>query len=186
MIPNERHSPFHRQPYQKPFPHTQTHQAYGNQPPRPQDDTLTTIDFAVERKTYRLALKENPRGRFVRITESNGTHFNSVVIPASGLADFLRTLKEVVASEVMAENEAPPAPEPEVPVAAAPVAQVRVEPVPVPVAATAPVQEPEPAPAKKAKSKPKASAKVKAVKKVKTDEKVKTVKKAKAPRKAKA
>ena len=186
MIPNERHSPFHRQPYQKPFPHTQTHQAYGNQTPRPQDDTLATIDFAVERKTYRLALKENPRGRFVRITESNGTHFNSVVIPASGLELFLRTLKEVVAAEVTLENEVQPAPEPEAPVAAAPIAQAQVEPVPVSVPEPTPVQEPEPAPAKKAKSKPKASTKVKAVKKVAAVKKVKAVKKAKAPRKAKA
>jgi hypothetical protein len=53
----------------------------------------------VERKSFRLALKENSRGRFLRVTESNGNKFNSIVVPASGLADFQQMLNEIVIAE---------------------------------------------------------------------------------------
>jgi hypothetical protein len=114
-------------------------------------------------------LKENPRGRFVRITESNGSKFNSIMVPESGLADFLRVLNEMVAVAGDVQAKAQPTPVPEVPIAA-PLAQIQV----------ATVLEPAPEPAKKSNAiKPKTT-------KSKTSTKVKVVrKKAKTTRKAK-
>jgi hypothetical protein len=41
-------------------------------------------------------LKENERGRFLRITEDGGKMRNSIMIPAPGLADFKKLLDEMV------------------------------------------------------------------------------------------
>lgn len=75
------------------------YQSYGQpQPPRPfvQEDTLKTSELQVERKYFVMTLKENPRGRFLRITEEVGGRRSSVIIPASGLADFKKCVDEMV------------------------------------------------------------------------------------------
>lgn len=98
MISNERPSSFHRQPY-----HQQP------QPSRPfvQEDTLKTAEIQIERKLFFLTLKENPRGRFLRITEEVGGRRNSTIIPATGLAAFKRLLDDMVkaADEIRASNK---------------------------------------------------------------------------------
>jgi hypothetical protein len=89
MISNERPSPFGRQPYQ---------QQYAAQAPRPfvQEDTLKSVEIQIERKTFHLTLKENPRGRFLRISEENNAKRNSIIIPAPGLKDFQNLINEMV------------------------------------------------------------------------------------------
>jgi len=69
MISNERPSPFTRQPYRQPY-----HQPYAQSRPRPfvQEDTLKSEQIQIEHKSFLLALKENPRGRFLRISEEVG------------------------------------------------------------------------------------------------------------------
>jgi hypothetical protein len=60
------------------------------------DTRLHTAHVGVERKQFTLDLKENPQGKFLRITEVvNGRH-NSIVIPATGLELFRDTLNEVI------------------------------------------------------------------------------------------
>jgi hypothetical protein len=106
MISNERSWPSQRQPYHQPY-----HQPHAPQPPRPfvQEDTLKTGDVQIERKFFTLTLKENPRGRFLRITEEVGGKRNGIIIPASGLAEFQKLLAEMVkaSDELPAKN--PPA-----------------------------------------------------------------------------
>ncbi len=101
MISNERPSPFHRQPFRQPY-----HQPSAVQPPRPfvQEDTLKTAEVQIERKFFVFMLKENPRGRFLRISEEVGGKRNSIIIPATGLIDFKRALDEML----KADNEIPP------------------------------------------------------------------------------
>lgn len=67
-------------------------------PPRPpvREDTLETRELQVERKHFLLTLKENPRGRFLRIAEETNGRFNSIIIPAAGLHDFVKMLQEIV------------------------------------------------------------------------------------------
>jgi hypothetical protein len=100
MISNERPSPSYRQPYRQPY-----HQPYAQPPPRPfvQEDTLKSEQIQIERKSFVLTLKENPRGRFLRISEEVGGKRNSIIIPATGLEDFKRLLDEMVVSS----NELP-------------------------------------------------------------------------------
>jgi hypothetical protein len=99
MISNERPSPYGRRPYQGIY-HPQ---------PRPfiQEDTIKTAEFQVERKFITVTLKENPRGRFLRITEEGGSKRNAVIIPITGLDDFKRVINEMAQAA-----EAMPAPKP--------------------------------------------------------------------------
>ena len=96
MISNERPSPF------RPRPHF-------SGPPKPpvNEDTLRTERIQVERKTFVFTLKENPRGRFLRITEDVGGRRDAIIIPAPGLEEFTKML------ELLAKAAAeipPPAP----------------------------------------------------------------------------
>ena len=103
MISNERPSPYGRRPYQ-----SQGYGApkYAQQQPRPQvvEDTLKSGEIQIERKNFVFSLKENPRGRFLRITEDVGGRRDTIIIPAPGLEDFKRLLDDMV----RAAGEIPP------------------------------------------------------------------------------
>ena len=60
------------------------------------DSILKTEEIVVERKTFTFDLRENPRGRFLRITEDANGRRDSIVIPAPGLADFRRALDAII------------------------------------------------------------------------------------------
>lgn len=74
---------------------------YGSQPrPHIQENTLSRSDVFIERKEFSLTLKENPRGRFLRITEYNGGRPPvSIIVPSTGLAEFHKLLCEMVQAE---------------------------------------------------------------------------------------
>ncbi len=82
---------------------------YGERPrrePKPpvNEETLRSDKVQIERKTFLFALKENPRGRFLRITEDVGGRRDTIIIPAPGLEDFKKLLDDMV----RAAAEAPP------------------------------------------------------------------------------
>lgn len=68
---------------------------YTPKPPVPEDN-LRTEKILIERKSFLLTLRENARGRFLRITEDVGGRFNSIIIPATGLEDFKKLMDEMV------------------------------------------------------------------------------------------
>ncbi len=68
------------------------------------EETLKSSKIQIERKTFVLALKENSRGRFLRITEDVGGRRDTIIIPAPGLEDFRKVLDEMV----QAAAETPP------------------------------------------------------------------------------
>jgi hypothetical protein len=81
---------------------------YGNSGPRPSsnEDTLKTEKIQIERKTFVFSLKENPRGRFLRITEDVSGRRDTIIIPAPGLVEF----KKIVDEMVKVSSEAPEKP----------------------------------------------------------------------------
>ena len=105
MISNERPSPYGRRPYQS--------QGYGmskyNQQPRPpvNEDTLKTAEVQIERKNFVFTLKENPRGRFLRITEDVGGRRDTIIVPSTGLEDFQRLVNEMVKASNQIPSKAP-------------------------------------------------------------------------------
>src|SRR5258707_2865843 len=92
MISNERSSPYGSR-------------AHGPPKTPVNEDTLKSEKIQIERKTFLFALKENPRGRFLRITEDVGGLRDTIIIAAPGLDDFKRILEEIV----KASTEGPPA-----------------------------------------------------------------------------
>jgi hypothetical protein len=83
MISNDRPSPY-------------GHRPYGSPKAPVQEDTLKTDKIQIERKTFVFTLKENPRGRFLRITEDVGGRRDTIIIPAPGLEDFRKLLDDMV------------------------------------------------------------------------------------------
>ena len=102
MISNERPSPYGSQPYR---------QSYAPKPPRPfvEEDTLKSEQIQIERKVFNLVLKENARGRFLRITEGMGDRRNNIIIPSTGLKDFQKLLDQIVKASDEIPLKNPPA-----------------------------------------------------------------------------
>jgi hypothetical protein len=96
MISNERPAPYGN------YPHGD--RPHGSPKPPVAEDTLKSSKVQIERKTFVLALKENTRGRFLRITEDVGGRRDTIIIPAPGLEDFKKLLEEMV----QASAEIPP------------------------------------------------------------------------------
>src|ERR1700733_12302062 len=90
MISNERPSPYGHRP--------QSHSGHSGSFSKPPvaEDTLKSDKVQIERKTFVFTLKENPRGRFLRITEDVGGRRDTIIIPAPGLEDFKKLLDEMV------------------------------------------------------------------------------------------
>ena len=72
--------------------------------PAVQENTLKTGQVQIERKTFLFSLRENPRGRFLRITEDVGGRRDNIIIPATGLEEFRRVLDEML--KAAAESQA--------------------------------------------------------------------------------
>lgn len=60
------------------------------------DAFLRGLTLQVERKHFTFELKENSRGRFLRITEEVNGRYDAIVIPITGLEQFRDTLSEIV------------------------------------------------------------------------------------------
>jgi hypothetical protein len=67
------------------------------------EETLKTERLQIERKSFVFALKENPRGRFLRITEDVGGRRDTIIVPATGLEEF----REMIAEMTKASAETP-------------------------------------------------------------------------------
>jgi hypothetical protein len=78
--------------------------------PQVSEDTLRTEKIQIERKTFILTLKENPRGRFLRITEDVNGRRENIIIPSTGLEEFRRLVDEMAkaAGEIPPLDETPP------------------------------------------------------------------------------
>ena len=57
---------------------------------------LLSEKIQVERKQFFFDLKENPRGRFLKITEDVGGRRDAIIIPTTGLEDFRAMLEQVI------------------------------------------------------------------------------------------
>lgn len=95
MISNERPSPFGNRP------------PYGAPKPPVNEETIKTERIQIERKSFVFTLKENPRGRFLRITEDVGGRRDTIIIPAPGLEDFKKLLDEMVKTAAETPPKAP-------------------------------------------------------------------------------
>jgi len=66
---------------------------------RQQFEPLATERISVDRKTFFLDLKENPRGRFMKITEDVGGRRDTIMVPVEAFADFADAFARLVEVE---------------------------------------------------------------------------------------
>lgn len=63
------------------------------------DKQLFSDQVQIERKKFYFDLKENPRGRLLRITEDVSGRRDTIVIPATGLDAFQGVLAKVIEAD---------------------------------------------------------------------------------------
>src|SRR5437660_1359406 len=68
---------------------------------RTDEKSLARRELQIERKQLSIEMRENFRGRFLRITEKCGGKTNVVIIPDTGINEFNAALDAVIA-DVMA------------------------------------------------------------------------------------
>lgn len=61
-------------------------------------DLLHTEKILADRKVFFLDLKENQRGRVVKITEDVGGNRDTIMVPAEILGDFIGALQDIQAT----------------------------------------------------------------------------------------
>jgi hypothetical protein len=87
-----------------------------------QEGVIKSEYLQVEWKSYTFTLRENARGRFLRITEDAGlygekgirSHHKNILIPGSGLEEFLSMVKEM-AKQARELPESQPREQPQAP-----------------------------------------------------------------------
>jgi len=78
---------------------------------RRNDDPLHTEKIVTDRKTFFLDLKENDRGRFVKITEDVRGRRDTIMVPEECLDDFIDALHDIAdvndGKEIDGNDDAP-------------------------------------------------------------------------------
>lgn len=67
-----------------------------DRPGQTTQDALLNAKIQFERKQFFFDLKENPRGRFLKITEDVGGRRGTIIIPTSDLEEFREILQRVI------------------------------------------------------------------------------------------
>ena len=62
-------------------------------------EPIASEKVAIERKMFFLDLKENQRGRFLKITEDVGGRRDTIMLPAAAFQDFLEALQRLIEFE---------------------------------------------------------------------------------------
>ncbi len=63
------------------------------------EDIIESREFSAERKHFVIEMRENDRGKFLRITEEGRGKRNCVIIPSTGIEDFRDALDDVLDGE---------------------------------------------------------------------------------------
>ena len=61
------------------------------------DNVIEARELQIERKHFYVELRENDRGKFLRITEEAHGRRNTIIIPSTGVTDFTTAIGEVLA-----------------------------------------------------------------------------------------
>ena len=66
-------------------------------------------EIPVERKTFAFSLRQNPRGRFLKITEEVAGHRDTIIMPSTGLQQLRMVLDNLIEADKKAGPVVPPA-----------------------------------------------------------------------------
>ncbi len=60
------------------------------------DNLIETRELQVERKHFHVEFRENDRGKFLRITEEAHGRRNTIIVPSTGLDEFMAAIGDVI------------------------------------------------------------------------------------------
>jgi hypothetical protein len=60
------------------------------------DHIIEAKQLQIERKHFHVELRENDRGKFLRITEEAHGRRNTIIVPSTGVDDFTAAIGEVL------------------------------------------------------------------------------------------
>jgi hypothetical protein len=63
------------------------------------DEELFSEQAQVERKVFTFTLRENPRGRFLKITEDVAGRRDTIIVPSTGLDKVLEVLQKIIQAD---------------------------------------------------------------------------------------
>lgn len=61
------------------------------------DNLIEAKQLQIERKHFHVELRENDRGKFLRITEEAHGRRNTIIVPSTGVEEFRAAIAEVLA-----------------------------------------------------------------------------------------
>ena len=70
----------------------------GHRYPGSEEKTIRSERVMVDHKMFYLLLKENMRGKFLRVTEESNGKSDTIIIPSTGLADFRDAINLILES----------------------------------------------------------------------------------------
>jgi hypothetical protein len=62
------------------------------------DNVIQAKQLQIERKNFHVELRENERGKFLRITEEAHGRRNTIIVPSTGVDDFTKAIGEVLSA----------------------------------------------------------------------------------------
>ena len=65
------------------------------------DNIIEAKELQIERKHFHVELRENDRGKFLRITEEAHGRRNTIIVPTTGVEDLTAVIGEVLSTERM-------------------------------------------------------------------------------------
>ena len=68
------------------------------------DNVIQAKQLQIERKNFHVELRENERGKFLRITEEAHGRRNTIIVPSTGVDDFTKAIADVLASNGSSAN----------------------------------------------------------------------------------
>lgn len=63
------------------------------------DNELFSEQVQIERKLFTFDLRENPRGRFLKVTEDVGGRRDTIIIPATGLEQIRDIIERIISTD---------------------------------------------------------------------------------------
>ena len=60
------------------------------------DSIIQSRQLQIERKHFQLELRENERGKFLRITEEAHGRRNTIMVPSTGIEEFTAAINEAL------------------------------------------------------------------------------------------
>ena len=67
------------------------------------DKTIASRELQIERKHLVVEFRENDRGQFLRITEEAHGRRNTIIVPSTGLTEFVEAIDGVLAEAGQAQ-----------------------------------------------------------------------------------